>query len=199
VLLALVELYAESRFPNASVLPVVSFVIKHLVHPKDSSSFVIDLEDIKTATATQPSAVVGRTIYDLLLKRLWEINSFDALQSFFTDILSYIADPEDRAKTRARGHGDSSVLHKTSILGCFLRRASLEFTRLQFHDAIALWHSFVRFREPTLNKYKQRNIGAGPTSFDVNLKGLPLNDPVVRKIYFHTQDTSTCASGIHNS
>lgn len=171
---------------------MVSFIIKHLVHPKDSASFILSIEEIQAATGSHPSAVVGRTIYDLLLKRLWELNSFDALHTFFTDILACITDPEERGKTRDRTHGDKCVLSRTSILGCFVRRASLEFNRLQFNDAVALWKSFVKFREPTLGKYKQRNIGAGPTSFDINLKGMLLSDSLAQKVYFNTEDTSSC-------
>jgi len=192
-LLALVELYAESRFPNQSVVPVLSFVIRHLVSPKEDTAFILTLEHIKSATLHQPSAVVGRTIFDLLLKKLWEINSFDALHSFFANIQTYLIEPERADKSPVRVHGEKSMLSRTSVLGCFVRRAALEYVRLQFHDAVSLWRSFIAYREPTLAMWKKRNLGAGPMSFDVNLKGMGFSDGVVGVVYGRGKESRDCA------
>ena len=170
---------------------MLSFVIRNLVAPKDSGSFVLDLTRIKEATLTQPSVVVGRTIFDLLLKRLWELNSFDALHSFFTDIQSLVVDPNDGSGEHVREPGERCSMSKNSILGCFIRRASLEYTRLQFNDAVSLWRSFVVFREPTLAIWKKRNPGAGAMSFDVNLDGLGLRDLIVQKAYGDAKDNKS--------
>ncbi|PWW73845.1 hypothetical protein C7212DRAFT_300781 [Tuber magnatum] len=191
-LLALVELYAESRFPNQSVVPVLSFVIRHLVSPKENAAFILTLERIKSATLHQPSAVVGRTIFDLLLKKLWEINSFDALHTFFANIQTYLIEPERADKSPVRVHGEKSMLSRTSVLGCFVRRAALEYVRLQFHDAVSLWRSFIAYREPTLAMWKKRNLGAGPMSFDVNLKGLGFGDGVVGVVYGRGKESRDC-------
>lgn len=184
-------------FPNQSILPVLSFVIKHLVSPKENTTFILTLEQITAATVDQPSVVVGRSIFDLLLRKLWEINSFDALHTFFTDVQAFLVDAESSDKPPVRVHGERSQLSRASVLGCFVRRAGLEYVRLQFHDAVLLWRSFIQYREPTLSMWKKRNLGAGPLSFDVNLKGLSLNDGLVNQVYgFHgkLRDSSIAAA-----
>ncbi|KAF8476143.1 anaphase-promoting complex subunit 5-domain-containing protein [Kalaharituber pfeilii] len=192
-LLCLVELYAESKFPHQSILPVLSFVLKHIVSPKDTTGFILTLDQIKQATVNEPSAVVGRTIFDLLLKKLWEIDSFDALHSFFTNLETYLIDTEGANRiTSVRVHGEKSPLSRTSVLGCFVRRAALEHVRLAFTDAVALWKLFIDYREPTLPLWKKRNLGAGPLSFDVNLKGLSLEDELFNHVYGRLKDSRDC-------
>lgn len=170
-------------FPNDSIVPVLSFVVKHLVSPKENTTFILNLEQITAATVGRASTVVGRSIFDLLLRKLWEINSFDALHTFFTDIQGYLVDPESGSKPPIREHGEKSQLSRASVLGCFVRRAGLEYVRLQFNEAVLLWQSFIQYREPTLSMWKKRNLGAGPLSFDVNLKGMSSNDALVNLVY----------------
>lgn len=196
-LLCLVELYAESKFPNQSILPVLSFALKHIVSPRDSSGFIVTLDQLKLATVNEPSAVVGRNIFDLLLKKLWEISSLDALHSFFTNLETYLIDTDGTNKGSAiRVHGEKSPLSKTSVLGCFVRRASLEHTRMAFTDEIMLWKSFIGYREPTLPEWRKRNLGAGPLSFDVNLKGLSLEDALYKHVYGRLKDGRDCSSEV---
>ena len=171
-LLVLVQLYAEFKFPNNAILPVLTFVIKHLVRPKDTSTFVLGLDEIKDVTINEPSTVVGRTIFDLLLKGLWHINSFDALHSFFEDTQTLVVPPEKQNIAGVRRR----FISPTSILGCFVRRAHLEFVRLQFNEVNSLWRAFVQFRDPTLPLWKKRVLGSGPMSFDQNLEGMTFND-----------------------
>ena len=192
-LLCLVELYAESRFPNQSILPVLSFVLKHIVSPKGSTGFIVTLDQLKAATVNEPSAVVGRNIFDLLLKKLWEINSLDALHSFFTNLETYLIDTDGTNKGAAvREHGEKSPLSKTSVLGCFVRRAALEHTRMAFTDEIMLWKSFIIYREPTLPEWRKRNLGVGPLSFDINLKGLSLEGALFNHVYGRLKDSRDC-------
>lgn len=181
-LLALVSLYAESRFPNQSILPVLTFVLQHLVSSKNNPTFIVTLEQLKTATINQQSAITGRTVFDLLLKKLWEINSYDALHEFITSLQELLADPKDTQKL-VRVDGQRSYLTKTSVLGCFVRRAALEFVRLQFHESLQLWQSFIQFREPTLTMWRKRNPSAGPLSFDSMLDGMSMDDALVQHLY----------------
>ena len=62
-------------------------------------------------------------------------------------------------------------LSKTSPLGAFVRRAQLEFTRLQLDDGIDLWKRFVVYRQSTLSDWQERNFGYTKNSFDANLVG----------------------------
>ena len=91
-----------------------------------------------------------------------------------------------------RVHGEKSPLSKTSVLGCFVRRAALEHTRMAFTDSIMLWKSFILYREPTLLLWKKRNLGAGPLSFDMNLKGLTLEDALFEHVYGRLKDGREC-------
>lgn len=186
-LLSLVTLYCESRIPNASVLPILTFVIQALVTPKDSPThnFALTLEQIQGATANVSSAVVGRTVFDLLLKKLWDINSFDAFHDFFSGLNGYLIDAAAQAAENkpVRVPGENTLLARTSVLGCYLRRAHVEYVRLAFHEATAAWRAFIDFREPTLGLWKKRNLGANGLSFDVNLRGSRSGDKLVSWVY----------------
>ncbi|KAF3004149.1 anaphase promoting complex subunit 5 [Curvularia kusanoi] len=87
----------------------------------------------------------GRTLLDVFLKSMWEMNSFDALHSLFDSLGELLLSPH--------GHeGDTQervYLSKTSPLGVFVRRARLEFDRMKFEDTISLWSSFIKYRAPT--------------------------------------------------
>ena len=169
-LLALISLYTEAVVPSAAIVPVLSFVISFLVssrlsdrHSPGHSSCEVSfpVETLQKATITHASGIPGRTIWDLLLKKLWEIGTCDALHTFFDD-LSHILQ-----KAREESHHDEYqrihkrlLLSRTSPCGAFVRRSQLEFTRLQFHDVIGVWKRFVDFREPTFVFWKKRNPNA---------------------------------------
>jgi anaphase-promoting complex subunit 5 len=180
-LLALISLYSDSVVPSAAAIPILSFIVSHLLPVEFLSSrddatlvgqsFIIAIDGFQKATITHASGIPGRTVWDLLLKKLWEINSFDCLHVFF-DALSSLFE-----KQVNDGHPDVPtaspkriLLSRASPLGVFVRRAQLEFTRLQFHDGITLWKSFIAYRDPTLVLWKKRNPTAGKTSFDTNLQ-----------------------------
>lgn len=183
-LLALVALYTDSVVPTAATIPLLSFLVTHLL-PSDAQKplkrsheparkFAVVIDDFQRATITHASGIPGRTLWDLFLKKLWEINSLDALHVFFEALSLLLAKGREELQKDAE-HGivhatDSVLLSRTSPLGAFVRRAQLEFTRLQFHDRTTLWKAFVTYREPTLGMWKRRNPAAGKTSFDINLQ-----------------------------
>lgn len=198
-LLALISLYADSVVPATATIPILSFIVSHLLPVEYLSSrdgtdlpgrnFVVTIECFQKATITHPSGIPGRTVWDLLLKRLWEVDSFDALHVFF-DALSFLLE-----KKRNEEHPDGPesqvanskrmLLSRGSPLGVFVRRSQLEFTRLQFHDGIMLWKSFVHYRNPTLALWRKRNPTAGKMSFDTNLQGGHSNfDDRLREIVY---------------
>lgn len=183
-LLALISLYTESVVPSVATIPILSFLVSYLL-PVDfhdsvrdvqspDRKFTITINDFQQATITHASGIPGRTVWDLLIKKLWEINSFDALHVFF-DTLSVLLDGrrEDLQQLGPEGNpvnANQILLSRTSPLGAFVRRAQLEFTRLQFHDGIALWKSLVSYRAPTFALWRKRNPSAGNMSFDLNLQ-----------------------------
>ncbi|KAI9715902.1 MAG: hypothetical protein M1812_005722 [Candelaria pacifica] len=184
-LLALITLYTDSVVPTASTISVLSLIISHLIVFRDAetentsckvqSTSMISIEDLQKALSHQPSAIPGRTMWDLLLARLWKLNSFDALHVFFASLPGLLFKARrDLESENERGSAipeDRIVLTRTSLLGVFVSHAHLEFERLQFHDSVSLWKSLIAYREPTLSMWKKRNSSAGKMSFDTNLQG----------------------------
>lgn len=191
-LLGLASLYTESVVPSSSTIPILSFIVCHVLPSKvmlsgdESSSLrdqvVFPITALEDATTRCASGIPGRTVWDLLLKKLWSIDSFDALHVFFDHLSSLF--PE--AMKESHGSGTTQMpLSKASPLGSFIRRCQLEFTRLQFHDGVSLWRSYVAYRSSTLLQYKKRNSTVGSTTFDINLRAehIGLGDPLAQLIY----------------
>jgi anaphase-promoting complex subunit 5 len=133
----------------------------------------------------------GRTLLDVFLKNLWEINSFDALHDLFNrlgDLLVKEGDESD--PDGAVDHfGRRILLSKSSPLGAFVRRARLEFTRLQFDDAMKLWSSLIAYRAPTA-KWTKRIAGLASSGVDLNLSkmGIQAGDDLFEIAYGHLGD-----------
>ena len=187
-LLALISLYVESnKVPKTSTVSILSFIVSQLLPtaglvtdgqdgeraPGESRESVgLTIDDFQKATSKHPSGIPGRTIWDLFLNKIWELNSFDALNEFFDSLAQILPKPrEDLLKEAESQSSQLSMvrLSRASPLGAFVRRARLEFTRLQLHDSIALWKNFVFYRQPTLSIWRRRNPTATRTSFDANL------------------------------
>ena len=214
-LLALVSIYSESKVPIGSTIPILSFIVGHLMVLKEPSDDitsdhagrapnpVFSIEDLQKATITHASAIPGRTIWDLLLKALWEINSFDALNVFFEKHATLVVKSREELRRGAEQgivpSPDAGILFsRSSPIGMHLRRARFEFTRLQFDDAVALWRTFVIYREPTLGMWKKRNPAVGETSFDVNIESAQLgwDDPLTSVVYGGLLDGTPSLEGI---
>lgn len=198
-LLALISLYTESVVPSAATIPVLSFLVSHVLPfnsaashdkaPMQSRYVALAIEDFQKATISLVSGIPGRTIWDLLLNKLWKLNSFDALHVFFHTLSSLLEKtPEEQqqdAEDAIESNSNSVRLSRASPMGSFVRRAQLEFTRLQFHDGVTLWTDFVAYRAPTLSQWKKRNQAAGHISFDANLQEqhLDLGDRLTNVVY----------------
>lgn len=182
-LLALITVYSDGLVPSSATIPVLSFLISYLLPVHSSSKeqeadtshddFTTSIERLQKATIIYASAIPGRTVWDLLLKNLWTINSLDALHTFFDDLPSLLERPIEQGPSedqRDSQRPKRMLLSRNSPLGAFVRRAQLEFTRLQFHDGISLWKDLVGFRRPTLGLWKRRNPDVSSYSFDANLQ-----------------------------
>ena len=184
-LVVLVSLYCEGHVPNAALIPTLSFVLSHLISPSTSEHTnsttkptarkgVITVEDFEAATRPHQSIQPGRSLFDLFIKALWSIDSLNALHEFFAGLEEYLVSPE------ASQHDEPSsriLLSRTSPLGIFFRRASLEFTRLQFNDSARLWTGFAKFRAPTESVWRKRNpVAIGP-SFDLSISEFDVRQP----------------------
>lgn len=198
-LLALISLYTESVVPSAATIPVLSFLVSHILPVNStasqnasslqSSHVTLTIEDFQKATISHVSGIPGRTIWDLLLNKLWKLNSFDALHVFFDTLSSLLQKTTEEHQQSAEGGIESNRNHiglsRASPTGSFVRRAQLEFARLQFHDGVTLWSNFVAYRASTLPQWKKRNQAAGHISFDANLQEeqLDLGDRLTDVVY----------------
>ena len=197
-LLALISLYTDSFVPTSASVPVLSFIVSHILPTQSTFSseknarsqpHTLTIDELQNDTIKQASGIPGRTIWDLLLKKLWDINSLDALNAFFDNLGLLLA------KTREEQHADLEegftppadkiLLSRNSPFGVFVRRAQLEFTRLQFHDGISLWKSYIAYREPTMALWKRRNPDVERNSIDANLVSgrIDLSDPLAEIMY----------------
>ena len=181
-LLALTAVYTDSAVPAAAAIPILSFLVSCLlpVPPQAVELFktslrdsLVDIELLEHTTIHHASGIPGRTVWDLVLKKLWALDSLDALHAFFEQLsLVLKKTPGDDGSHAAsdRPRNRQMLLSRTSPLGIFVRRAQLEFSRLQFHDTVNLWQSFVAYRSSTAPQWRRRNPSAN-MSLDVNLDG----------------------------
>ncbi|KAJ4384025.1 APC5 protein [Didymella sp. IMI 355093] len=135
----------------------------------------------------------GRTLLDLFLKNMWEMNSFDALHALFDNLRELLMTPPHQ-----ESEGQERIyLSKTSPLGIFVRRARLEFDRLQFEDTIALWSSFVRYRAPTA-QWTKRLAGLAASGVDavVAEMGMQEGDDVYEIAYGDLNEPDDGTQGV---
>ncbi|RDW77399.1 hypothetical protein BP6252_05452 [Coleophoma cylindrospora] len=185
-LLILIELYTDAIVPTASTIPILSFVINQILpatHPKASQKlvdksrplpFVLDLKAFETLLKTKyPLAVglPGRSLWDHFLKKLWGIDSLDALHVFFAQRQHLLA--KSREDIRQDGEmgipppsADVILLSRSSPFGSFIRKANVEFERLRFGDTLSLWTGLVRWRQETKSYWSKRHVGLSRWSGD---------------------------------
>jgi anaphase-promoting complex subunit 5 len=200
-LLVLVRLYCSSALPTSATIPILSFVLSHTVFTSTSNPrgrrmispasleyhtiFSIDVfEDVLQGHA---SSMPGRTLLDLFLKHMWELNSFDGLHDLMDNLGELLSTPLS-ADGQDEPSPDRIYLSKTSPLGAFVRRARLEFMRLQFDDAMRLWSSFIKYRAPTAQWTKRiAGIAAGGVDRVAAEMGLRPEDALYEVAYGHLE------------
>ncbi|PBP17126.1 anaphase-promoting complex protein [Diplocarpon rosae] len=178
-LLALIELYTEAVVPTTSTIPILSFILNQLLPSslksqlRDSNKpqtlpFILDLKSFETLLTTHPAAsgLPGRSLWDHFLKKLWEIDSLDAVHEFFTKRTNLLAKTREEMRTDGEigippPSEDMILLSRTSPFGSFIRRSKVEYERLAFSDALALWIAFTKWREESRKYWSQKNGGSG--------------------------------------
>lgn len=138
-----------------------------------SIGLVVSVKDFEGLLLPFPAVnkLPGRNLWDRFLEKLWGIDSLDALQEFFSLRPRVLARTREELRRMAEA-GEAAptgiLLARNSPLGAFVRKAVLEFTRLQFHHSAELWKAFVKYRQPTV-AYWRRNPQCGRLSFDAVL------------------------------
>ncbi|KAF2477277.1 anaphase-promoting complex protein [Lindgomyces ingoldianus] len=203
-LLVLVKLYCNSVLPSSATIPILSFILSHSIPPLPSHArarhtsgyqdYSISIRAFEDVLQGQPSSMPGRTLLDVFLKQMWELNSFDALHNLFNHLGCLLARTREDSEQNG-GAGDEEdlsdhiVLSKSSPLGTIVRRARLEFTRLQFDDSIKLWSAFIMYRAPTA-QWTKRIAGLASSGIDINAVDMELGpgDPLYEVAYGHLED-----------
>lgn len=199
----LVNLYCNSGIPSSATIPILSFIVSHLIPPPPSNprerisngtqDVIFSINVFENVLLAHISSIPGRTLLDLFLKEMWSINSFDALHTFFDNLGELLVRTREDATREAEANivhsPDRIFLSRISPLGTFVRRAQLEFTRLQFHDAVKLWSAFVKYRAPAA-PWTRRTAGVAGSSIDINVTDLGLNpgDELFEVVYGHLDD-----------
>lgn len=212
-LLALIELYTDADAPAASTIPILSFVLDRLLpHPRPLPAsadlpYMLDISAFQELLSAHPSAsgIPGRTLWDHLLQKLWDIDSLDALHAFFVRRRHLLAKTREEAR-RDDELGipppppDMILLSRTSPLGSFIRRTLVEFERLRFNDVTGLWIAVKQWRGQTLTCWARRNGGLSRWAGDEPLMnahlewGLP-NTQMLELVAYGGLESSKTADG----
>lgn len=203
-LLTLISVYVEGHVSATATVPVLSFLITNLLPPRyniksEISKTSLSIQDFQNALSKLTSDFPGRTIWDLFLRRLWQFDSLDSLHVFFEVLPNLLAKTRDQLiQDRDNGHTQSNQgirLSRTSPLGLFLRRAQVEFVRMQMEDGVRLWKSLLLFREPSRVIVRKRNPSVSKTGFDINI---PLDGPVHDALYGNLIQSPTSITCAHD-
>lgn len=198
-LLALISIYFEGVVPNSAIVALLSFFASHLL-PLDSDSsenhvlerdntHAISIKDFEKATSKLASSFPGRTVWDLFLKRVWQLDCVDSLEQFFSLLSDFVTKSrEEQLRDQSNGivpEPGKMRLSRVSPLGIFVRRSQLEHAKLQFHDSVALWRAFIQYRMPTYHAWAKRNSMYSQNKVDANLGKLHLDidSPLARVVY----------------
>ncbi|KAJ6111680.1 hypothetical protein N7523_007741 [Penicillium sp. IBT 18751x] len=195
-LLCLITVYTDGVVPNSSAIHVLSFLTAGLfpLDPADKQwekHYLPSIAELEEVLSGHESSVPGRTLWDLFLKRIWSLDSLDALEEFFSDVLPSLLSKTREQLMQDRDNGlapenEGMRLSRSSPLGAFVRRAYLEYTRLQFHDSVKLWSGFVKYRLPTYHMWARRNPSHEQAPIDVNL--LESNSYLSQVVYGNIED-----------
>ncbi|PYH89063.1 anaphase-promoting complex subunit Apc5 [Aspergillus ellipticus CBS 707.79] len=204
-LLCLISIHTEGVVPNSSAIHVLSFLVTCLSplsrgpNPpsgEKEAQCSVSITDLEESLKGHQSSIPGRSVWDLFLKKIWSIDCCDALEVFFADISAILVKTRDeQIRDRDAGLAPETGcmrLSRCSPLGAFVRRAQLEFTRLQFHDSVNLWKGFVKYRLPTYHVWARKNPSDEQAPVDINLLSLSLDtsDHLTRVAYGNIEDDS---------
>ncbi|KAJ5726400.1 uncharacterized protein N7483_007757 [Penicillium malachiteum] len=189
-LLCLITVYTDGFVPNSSAVHVLSFLNAGLfpLDPADKqweTHYLPSITELEEVLSCHESSVPGRTLWDLLLKKLWSLDSLDALEWFFSNHLPTLLTKTREQLIQDREDGlapetDGMRLSRSSPLGAFL------------------WSGFVNYRLPTYHVYARRNPSNGQNPIDINLstQGLDPTSPLSRVTYSNFFDNNEEDGGI---
>ena len=200
-LLCLIDVYTAGFVPSSHTVRFLTFLIDHISpRPFSSSdfslpadSYVVEIQDFEKEFSPLPSAVPGRTVWDLFLKRLWSLDCSHALAGLLSQALSHLDKSAEQLREEHVQNDIPTVpvpVSRASPLGAFVRRAYLEYDRLQFSETAKLWPSFVRYRQSTKAAFEKKNGAVINSHLDSNLSALQIDEshPWIHMLYGDLED-----------
>ncbi|KAI9715434.1 MAG: anaphase promoting complex subunit 5 [Chrysothrix sp. TS-e1954] len=167
-LLTLVVMYCDGYVPAKASVTVLSFVTDQLLpeagrkqkrRVKSEQSASPSMEDFSSLLSPLKARTISQestSIWHEFLKVSWAIADLDRLFNFFRS-LPGLFQARQNILQNVLQEGQVAVpqiaLSQKSLLGAFVRRSKLEFERLVFQDAVALWQSYSQFRAPARPHY----------------------------------------------
>ncbi|KAF4548527.1 Anaphase-promoting complex subunit 5-like protein [Elsinoe fawcettii] len=155
-LILLIDVYHDREVQPSDTIHILSYISRHILKRNEASKRPDDDKELTTSPslasyqallAPLKSNFPGRSLYDVFLKRLWRLASFDELDGVFQKSRGLDADTANKCLP----------ISPSSPIGQYLRRCHLEFIRLQFSDAQLLWEDLLIFRGPSWNTWASRN------------------------------------------
>ncbi|PSK34827.1 hypothetical protein B9Z65_1410 [Elsinoe australis] len=155
-LILLIDVYFNHEARPSDTIHLLSFISKHILRRNEKSKTsedqsqapqITSLNQFQTLLTPLTSNLPGRSLYDVYLRYLWGLASFEQLDHLFEK--SRTPNPESTSKCLP--------ISSSSPFGQYLRRCQLEFVRLQFSDAQQLWEDFLIFRESSWSAWAVRN------------------------------------------
>lgn len=186
-LLALALLYVQDEVPTSKSVGVLDFLTMYIVptgrsaRPRNGMEFdpALSLPAFERALAPLASIMPGRSMYDAFLKQLWSIDCSFALETFFEGLPDLLRKSREQIiHERELGlpaEEQTAKIMRTSPLGAFIRRCHLEYTRLQFQDAVELWQQLIVYRAPSRLQYERKNPPSKRNPLDSNLSDLHID------------------------
>ena len=152
-------MYCDGYMAPDATMPVLSFIADQLLPESvcgqkrrlstDRPSLLAleDFSRLLDPLITRPLPKESKNLWQAFVTISWRIDNLDMLFDFFQSMSLLFEERKSHASPEEAGV-PHVVLKKASLLGAFVRRAMLEFERLIFHDAVALWQDYERFRAP---------------------------------------------------
>ncbi|KAK9434070.1 anaphase-promoting complex subunit 5-domain-containing protein [Lipomyces doorenjongii] len=135
-LIALIYVYCSHEIQTRSRVTLLMLLLKW-TDGKDTCLSLFGLSDFKDHLSDLP-CVDGRSAYDMLLLKLYDIGSMDDLCSLINDI--------DSDFFKVSNNSGNIAVSSTSVVGHFLRRSYVEFKAMEFDERVDLWKAFATFR-----------------------------------------------------
>lgn len=171
-LLTLISMYCDLP-PSKASISLLSFLTYHIVpntfsasqstNPKNASTVLLTLDDILSALTRIPMKGAPLNYREQFICRSWTISNIDDVMNFFGTISilfhhrvgkRQITDEQWTTTGTGAKQRHQICLSKMSILGIFVRRAQVEFERLQFNSVAALWREYESYIAPTATVLK---------------------------------------------